>query len=83
MPNIDYTAMAELYPSRRYAKSQTTQYRRFATAAEAIRYVIEEMPAAWLAGSYLEVNERRFEGAAIRSLYDAPEYPLARELAAA
>ena len=83
MPAIDYTAMAELYPSRRFAKSQTTQYRRFATAAEAVRYAIEEMPGKWLAGSYLEVNEQRFEGEAIRSLYDAADYPLGRRTQAA
>lgn len=79
MPKFDYSAMAELFPSRRFAKSQTTQYRRFPTAAEAIRYIVEEMPSSWLAGSYLEVNEQRFEGAAIRALYESADYPLARE----
>jgi hypothetical protein len=83
MPKFNYSAMAELYPSRRFAKSQTTQYRRFSTAAEAIQYVVEEMPEKWLAGSYLEVNEQRFEGAAIRALYDAEDYPLARQTVAA
>ncbi|HEY4192677.1 MAG TPA: hypothetical protein VGM46_08510 [Mesorhizobium sp.] len=83
MPKFDYAAMAELYPSRRFAKSQTTQYRRFSTAAEAVQYIVEEMPAKWLAGSYLEVNEQRFEGAAIRALYDAEDYPLERETVAA
>ncbi len=83
MPKFDYSAMAELYPSRRYAKSQTTQYRRFPTAAEAIRFIIEEVPATWLAGSYLEVRGRRFEGEAIRALYDAADYPLVRETIAA
>ncbi len=83
MPKFEYSAMAELYPSRRYAKSQTTQYRRFPTAAEAIRYIVEEMPTTWLAGTYLEVNEQRFEGAAIRALYEADEYPLARDSVAA
>lgn len=83
MPAFDYDAMAELYPSRRYAKSQQTQYRRFSKASEAIRYIVEEMPASWLAGSYLEVDEQRFEGAAIRMLYDAESYPLPREAVAA
>lgn len=83
MPSVDYAAMAELYPSRRFAKSQTTQYRRFATAAEAVRYAIEDMPGKWLAGSYLEINEQRFEGEAIRALYDAADYPLPRQTAAA
>ncbi|MEP7241578.1 MAG: hypothetical protein ABI697_11890 [Devosia sp.] len=83
MPRIDYDASAELFPSRRFAKSQTTQYRRFPTAAEAIRYMIEDLPAKHLAGTFLEVNELRFEGEAIRALYDAPEYPLPRALVAA
>ena len=83
MPKFDYAAMAELYPSRRFAKSQTTQYRRFTTAAEAIRFIVEEMPAKWLSGTYLEVNEQRFEGDAIRALYESADYPLARETIAA
>jgi hypothetical protein len=83
MPRLDYTAPAELYPSRRFAKSQTTQYRRFASAAEAIRFIVEEMPAKWLSGTYLEVDEQRFEGEQIRALYDAEDYPLIRETVAA
>ena len=83
MPAINYASMAELYPSRRFAKSQTTQYRRFANAAEAVRYAIEDMPAKWLAGSYLEIDEQRFEGEAIRALYESAEFPLTRETEAA
>jgi len=83
MPAINYKSMAELYPSRRFAKSQTTQYRRFANAAEAVRYAIEDMPAKWLAGSYLEIDEQRFEGEAIRALYESAEFPLTRETEAA
>jgi hypothetical protein len=82
MTSFNYNARAELFPSRRFAKSQQTQYRRFATASEAIRHCIEDMPAAGLAGSILEVNETRYEGAAIRKLYDAAEYPFERALAA-
>ena len=80
--NIDYKASAELFPSRRYAKS-LARYRRFSTAAEAVQYVIEEMPAAWLVGTYLDIDGIRFEGKAIRALYDAEAYPLERALAAA
>lgn len=83
MPKFNYDALAEVYPSRRYAKSQQTQYRRFDRAAEAIRYIVEELPAQWLAGSHLEVNEQRFEGATIRQLYEADDYPLARPKVAA
>lgn len=83
MENFNYGDTAELYPTRRYAKSQQAQYRRFNTAADAIRYAIEEMPSKWLVGSYLEVDEKRFEGTAIRALYEASGYPLPREKVAA
>jgi hypothetical protein len=83
MNEFDYEAMAELFPSRRYAKTQQTQYRRFPRAAEAIRYIMEDLPANARAGSFLEVNEIRFEGEAIRALYEATEYPLLRQQAAA
>lgn len=81
MNKFNYAAAAELFPSRRYAKSQTTQYRRFATASEAVRYCIEDMPSKSLAGSFLEVDEQRFEGAEIRVLYEAADYPLERIVA--
>ena len=83
MENFDYSASAELYPSRRYAKTQQARYRRFSSAADAIRYVIEEMPGNQLAGTFLEVNDLRLEGNALRSLYDAPNYPLERQEVAA
>jgi len=78
---FDYTVSAELFPSRRYAKS-LARYRRFDSAAEAIRYIIEEQPASWLIGSTLDVDGRRFEGQAIRDLYEAEAYPLRRKVAA-
>lgn len=83
MPALNYNSSAELFPSRRFAKSQTTQYRRFGNAAEAIRYAIEDMPAKWLVGSYLEIDEKRFEGEAIRGLYESEDFPLARATEAA
>ena len=73
----DFNTPAELFPSRRYAKS-LARYRRFDSAAEAVRYVIEDMPASWLVGTMLDIDGRRYEGRAIRALYDAPDYPLAR-----
>ena len=83
MADFDYDATAELYPSRRYAKTSRQQYRRFRTAAAAVQFLIEEMPGSSLSGSFLEVDERRFEGAEIRALYDAEAYPLPRRMGAA
>ena len=82
MADFNYEASAELYPSRRYAKTARQQYRRFTTAAAAIQFMIEDMPQSALAGSFLEVSDRRYEGAAIRALYDADAYPLRRQIAA-
>ena len=42
MPPFDYNAPAELFLAKR-TKSRREKYRRFATAAEAIRYAIEEL----------------------------------------
>ena len=77
---IDYSAPAELFPSRRYAKS-LARYRRFPSAAEAVRHIIEVQPASWLIGSTLDIDGKRYEGAAIRTLYEAEGYPLKRKAA--
>ena len=82
MPSFDYSASAELFPSRRYAKA-LARYRRFPSAAEAIQYVIEEMPEDWLTGTTLDVDGDRYEGKTIRALYDAVGYPLTRSKVAA
>lgn len=53
-------------------------YRRFASAAEAIRYAIEELLPAELGATVLVVDGDRHEPAAIRALYAAAAYPLRR-----
>jgi hypothetical protein len=82
MTRIDYSRPAELFPSRRYAKS-LARYRRFDSLAEAVRYVIEEQPDSWLIGSTLDCDGDRYEGAAIKALYESERYPLERAKAAA
>jgi hypothetical protein len=75
---FDYKAPAELFPSRiKKGKSRIT-YRRFNTAAEALRFAIEEVPSAVLLGACLEVDEKRFNEQQIRQLYDDERYPLKR-----
>ena len=80
---FDYTAPAELFPSRSKKCRNQFTYKRFDTAAEAIRFAVEEMPPPALLGAYLEVDEARFGLQEIRYLYDNPAYPLPRPGAAA
>jgi hypothetical protein len=79
MADFDYNASAELFGTRKRAPSrQPLGYRRFAHAAEAIRFAMEELPADLLLGAFLEVDEQRFNSDGIRRLYESAKYPLAR-----
>lgn len=80
---FDYSAEAEVFSrTSGKARRQPLGYRRFARAVDAIRFVIEELSPQLLAGTYLEVDEERYEGNQIRRLYENEHYPLARRIAA-
>ena len=78
LTGFDYQAPAELFHGRSKASKSRPKYRRFDTAAEAVRFVVEELPAAVLPGTYLLVADARFAADEIRSLYESAGYPLSR-----
>ena len=75
MPHFDYNAPAELFLAKR-TKSSREKYRRFATAAEAIRYAVEDLRTPRAFGTWLEVGDKRFNSNEIQQLYEAKDYPL-------
>jgi hypothetical protein len=78
MRKFDYGAPAEIFAGRSMRGSRPMIYQRFETGAEAVRFAIETLPRASFSGAILEADERRYWDSEIRALYDAPEYPLAR-----
>ena len=78
---FDYAASAELFmPKRKPGPRQPLSYRRFATAAEAIRFAVEEFPSIRTLGAWMKVGEERFNGDDIRRLYESTSYPRRRRL---
>ena len=77
--SFDYNCPAELFaPKGKPGMRQPVSYRRFPSAAAAIRYAVEELSQAGLAAAVLEVNEDRFDHVGIRELYDDAAFPLRR-----
>jgi len=77
--SFDYSAPAELFPSRNRKISTRVKYRRFDRAAEAIRFAVEELPESLLLGAYIEIDETRLGHKDIRALYESEHYPLKKK----
>jgi hypothetical protein len=75
---FDYSASAELYFGKRTTRFRSIRYLRFETSAEALRYLVEDMPAELLSGAILETEEHRLQGSELTALYHHKAYPLAR-----
>jgi hypothetical protein len=79
MRPFNFNTSAELFPAAiRKKKRAGFAYRRFGTAAEAVRFAMEELPADSLNGAYLQVEEARFDQSGIRLLYESEAFPLPR-----
>ncbi len=91
MTAFDYNIVAELFPTKSEAelfpgksrrhRRHPVGYGRFARAADAIRFAIEELPPELLPDACLEVDETTFDRDGIRRLYDSEDYPLVRRAA--
>jgi hypothetical protein len=66
--SFDYTAPAELFLAKR-TKNGRENYRRFTTAAEAIRFAIEDLRTPKAFGAWLQVGDERFNSIEIHQLY--------------
>lgn len=76
---FDYAAPAEMFMTNaRFGRRPPISYRRFDTAAQALRFAVEELPPPLLIGAVMEVAEQRFDHQGIRDLYGQDSYPLAR-----
>ena len=72
---FDYELPAELFTAKRKGGARSRLgYRRFATAAEAIRFIVEDFPAV----RTLDAMDagRRYTYDDIRRLYESSDYPL-------
>lgn len=72
---FDYGAPAGVFTRMRHGRRSAARYRRFGTAAEAIRYAIEELPAPLLPGITMEVGEATLDHREILRLYEDPGFP--------
>jgi len=90
MAGFDYGTVAELFPSRGEAELFPAKhrrlgrgpigYKRFARAADAIRFAIEDLPPELLPDACVEVDQAMFDYDDIVRLYLSPAYPLARRV---
>ena len=66
--------------ARKRAGSRPTglTYQRFDTAAEAIRFAIEDLPSAAFTSCMLEASGERFGARELRALYASARYPFQR-----
>jgi hypothetical protein len=77
---FDYGLPAELFMAKHKGGARSRlSTRRFATAAEAIRFAVEDFPAIRTLGAWMQVGNERFDGEDIHHLYESKHFPLRRQ----
>ena len=78
---FDYGLPAELFMAKRKAGARSRPIsRRFATAAEAIRFAVVDFPAIQTLDAWMQVGNERFDGKDIHRLYESHQFPLRRRM---
>lgn len=72
---FDYAEPADLYFPVQVGRKGGLDYRRFPSAAEALRYAMESLVAPKFASATLEVDGERYDSVAMRRLYASPDFP--------
>lgn len=73
----DYSSAAELFAVQRQGRKRNLFYRRFDTAAEAMQFAIESLPAD-ASNLVLETEFARLDAKSIAACYIADDFPLPR-----
>lgn len=78
MSSMNWATPADLY-SGATLRPRGSRYKRFPSAAEAVRFAVEELSPTALRSTAIESDDKRHEGGAIRMLYYSEDYPLRRQ----
>lgn len=79
MTHFDFQAPAELYLGSDWRAAAAQGPRTFRTAAQALRFALEEAAPVSLKGASLLVGDQRHSNDEMMWLYRSPDYPFARK----
>jgi hypothetical protein len=79
MTILDFNARAELYLGSDHASAQAEGARHFRTAANALRFALEEAAPISLRGASLVVGNLTLSPTQMGTIYNARNYPLVRK----
>ncbi|WP_127751939.1 hypothetical protein [Devosia sp. 1566] len=79
MTHTDYTAPAELFLGRDHQTAFEQGAKRFRTAAQAIRFAVEEAAPVSLHGALLQVGTKAYRKHELTQLYRSADFPLPRK----
>lgn len=73
---FDYSEPADLYFPMQVGRKAGLDYRRFPSAALALRYAMESLLPGKLSSATLEVDGERYDSVAMRRLYASSDFPV-------